>query len=335
VIGEAIASQPDMELVGTAINGLDALLKVEQLQPDVLTLDVEMPEMDGLTALRHLMARYPRPVVMLSSATQAGGVATVRALSIGAVDFVAKPSGAISLDFQRVRDELLAKLRVAAGARVRHVVPAVRPTPPTANHRAARSGFDRLVVIGASTGGPRALGMLVAGLPDDGRTAYLIVQHMPAGFTKSLANRLNTLSPLSVREAAAGDHLTAGTALVAPGDHHLRVSASGVIELDESQRVHGVRPSVDVTLVSIAPHYGARTTTAILTGMGRDGADGAAAIHHGGGFVLAEDESTCVVWGMPRAVVELGVADRVVPLDGMASAIVEALAHPRAGVVRG
>lgn len=335
VIGEAIASQPDMELVGTAINGLDALLKVERMQPDVLTLDIEMPEMDGLTALRHLMARYPRPVVMLSSVTHAGAAATIRALTIGAVDFVGKPSGSISLDFQRVRDELLTKIRVAARARVSSERPAQAPRPvPVAVHRApGRPEFERLVVIGSSTGGPRALGTLVAGLPDDNRTAYLIVQHMPAGFTKSLADRLDTLSALSVREAAAGDHLAAGTALVAPGDHHLRVTTGGRIELDQSQRVHGVRPSVDVTLESVATHFAAQSTTAILTGMGCDGADGAAAIHQGGGYVLAEDESTCVVWGMPRAVVERGVVDRVVPLDGMSNAIVEALAVRRAGVL--
>jgi two-component system chemotaxis response regulator CheB len=183
-----------------------------------------------------------------------------------------------------------------------------------------------LVVVGASTGGPRALSTLVSGLPNDGRTAYLIVQHMPAGFTRSLADRLNTLSPLSVREAVAGDQLEAGTALVAPGDHHLRVRPTGLIELDSGERVHGVRPAVDVTLASVAAHFGKRAMAVVLTGMGCDGADGAAALHQVGGYVLAEDEATCVVWGMPRAVVERGVADRVVPLDGMATAIVEALA---------
>jgi two-component system chemotaxis response regulator CheB len=331
VVGEAIASQPDMELAGTAINGLDALLKVEQLQPDVLTLDVEMPEMDGLTALRHLMARYPRPVVMLSSVTHAGATATIRALTIGAVDFVGKPSGSISLDFHRVRQELIAKVRVAATARIGAASAARVEPSPVARVRSPQrtlggSPFDRLVVVGASTGGPRALSTLVSGLPNDGRTAYLIVQHMPAGFTRSLADRLNTLSPLSVREAVAGDQLEAGTALVAPGDHHLRVRPTGLIELDSGERVHGVRPAVDVTLASVAAHFGKRAMAVVLTGMGCDGADGAAALHQVGGYVLAEDEATCVVWGMPRAVVERGVADRVVPLDGMATAIVEALA---------
>src|SRR5256885_4471113 len=196
VVGDAVSSQPDMELVGVAHNGLDALVKVEQLRPDVVTLDVEMPEMDGLSALRHLMSRYPRPVVMLSNQTQEGAVTTLRALSIGAVDFVAKPSAAISLDFHRVKDELLHKIRVAAKATARGPVPA----PPVRPIRDTRSlptstRFDRLVVIGSSTGGPRALGTLIPALPADGRTAYLIVQHMPAGVTKALAERLDNVSP--------------------------------------------------------------------------------------------------------------------------------------------
>jgi two-component system chemotaxis response regulator CheB len=334
VIGEAISSQPDLELAGVAINGLDALLKVEHLQPDVVTLDVEMPEMDGLTALRHLMARYPRPVVMLSSLTQEGAITTLRALSIGAVDFVAKPSGSISLDFHRVRDELLHKLRVAAGARVHipratgtvHIAPLAPIRKPAAGR--ARVGFERLVVIGASTGGPRALGSVVPALPRDGRTAYLIVQHMPAGFTRSLADRLDASSQLSVREAAAGDRLAVDTALLAPGDRHLLVTASGAIDLTDGPRLHGVRPSVDITLESVAEHFATRTTVAILTGMGHDGADGAEKVHRAGGYIVAEDESTCVVYGMPRAVVERGAADNVVPLDSIAPAITDgALAH--------
>jgi two-component system, chemotaxis family, protein-glutamate methylesterase/glutaminase len=333
VVGDAIASQPDMELAGAARNGLDALLKVEQLQPDVVTLDVEMPEMDGLTALRHLMARYPRPVVMLSSMTQAGAITTLRALSIGAVDFVAKPSGAIALDFHKVREELLHKVRVAARAHVTHAAPEPRRPLHTPKPAARRHDFDHLVVIGSSTGGPRALGRLVPELRADGRTAYLIVQHMPAGFTRAMAERLDASSQLVVREAAAGDHLEAGTALVAPGDYHLRLSASAAVELDQAARVHGVRPSVDVALQSAADRCGNRSTAVILTGMGQDGADGAAAVRRAGGYVLAEDESTCVVWGMPRAVAERDLADRVVPLHGMAEAIASALAS-RAVVTR-
>jgi two-component system chemotaxis response regulator CheB len=296
----------------------------------VVTLDVEMPDMDGLTALRHLMARYPRPVIMLSSLTQQGAITTLRALTIGAVDFVAKPSGSISLDFHRVREELLEKIRIAAGAKPRAALPA-RPTSVESVRRATRStsSFERLVVIGSSTGGPRALSAVVAGLPNDGRTAYVIVQHMPAGFTRSLAERLDSLSPLSIREAADGDRLAAGLALVAPGDRHLRLGTGHTVQLDEGPRVHGVRPSVNVTLDSVAANgLAPRTIVSILTGMGSDGADAALALHRAGAFVLAEDESTCVVYGMPRAVVERHAADRVVPLDAMAEAIVQALATP-------
>jgi two-component system chemotaxis response regulator CheB len=340
VIGEAISSQPDLQLVGTAHNGLAALLKVEQLQPDVVTLDVEMPEMDGLTALRHLMTRYPRPVVMLSSMTQQGAATTLRALAIGAVDFVPKPSGSISLDFDKVREELLHKVRIAAGARVRMspatAVQAERSSPPNPpspwpgghggvgrppRERRSETALERLVVIGSSTGGPRALGTVVPALQRDGRSAYVIVQHMPAGFTRSLAERLDRSSQLDVREASDGDHLAADTVLVAPGDHHLRLTSAGIVQLDAGPRLHGVRPSVDVTLDSAAAHFGPRTVVAILTGMGQDGAAGAVRVRQNGGFVLAEDESTCVVWGMPRAAVGRGAVNRVVPLDGIAEAI--------------
>ena len=338
IISEAITAEPDMEVAGQAINGLDALLKVEQTQPDVVTLDVEMPEMDGLAALRHLMARYPRPVIMLSSLTQAGAVTTIRALTIGAVDFVAKPSGSISLDFHRVREDLIQKIRTAAKARIHTPIaraPAVaaapRPAPivPAARRPPVALGsapFDTLVAIGTSTGGPRALATVVPALADDGRTAYLIVQHMPAGFTRSLAERLDSTSSLHVREAEQGDRLVAGTVLVAPGDFHLQVSAHGTVQLFQGPRVHGVRPSVDVMLESVAQHYGARVVCAILTGMGVDGADGAVAVRAKGGFVIAEDEATCVVWGMPRAVAERGAANRIVRLENVSIAIAEAVA---------
>lgn len=349
VIGEAITSQPDMQLVGAAHTGLDALLKAEQLQPDVVTLDVEMPEMDGLTVLRHLMARYPRPVVMLSTQTHEGAATTLRALTIGAVDFVPKPSGSISLDFCRVRDELLNKVRIAARARV-HGVTGARSTSAAAVPRAqglelsaarvvthdrfdAHGGFQHVVVIGSSTGGPRALAELLPALPCDGRTAYLLVQHMPAGFTKSLAERLDSTCHITVREAEAGARLASDMALIAPGDHHVRLTAAGVVELDDGARVHGVRPSIDVTLQSVAEHFASRSVVAVLTGMGQDGAAGAEAVHKAGGYILAEDESSCVVWGMPRAVVERGVADCVVPLDRMAEAI-QAAVHARTATVR-
>jgi two-component system, chemotaxis family, protein-glutamate methylesterase/glutaminase len=336
VISEAIAAEPDMQVAGQAVNGLDALLKVEQTQPDVVTLDVEMPDMDGLTALRHIMTRYPRPVIMLSSVTQAGAVTTIRALTIGAVDFVTKPSGSISLDFHRVRQEVLQKIRTAVHARLPAPLPpitaATTPTrgpvsPNTRRPAAGGSGpFDSLVIIGTSTGGPRALAAVVPGLADDGRTGYLIIQHMPAGFTRSLAERLDAGTSLNVREAEQGDRLVAGTVLVAPGDYHLQLTSTGVVQLLQGPRVHGVRPSVDVTLESAAAVFGPRVVTAILTGMGEDGADGAVAVRARGGYVIAEDEATCVVWGMPRAVAERGAANRIARLEDVPAAIAGAVA---------
>jgi len=218
---------------------------------------------------------------------------------------------------------LLQKIRGAALARVRAQVASTRRTPEATRVQrpTCAAGFERLVVIGCSTGGPRALAALVPELPAEAPTAYLIVQHMPAGFTRSLAERLDASGPIAVREAVAGDRLEGGTALVAPGDYHLRLSPSGAVELDQAARVHGVRPSVDVALESVSERFGSKTVAVILTGMGQDGAAGAAVVRQAGGYVLAEDESTCVVWGMPRAVVERGLAHGVAPLDGIAEAI--------------
>jgi two-component system chemotaxis response regulator CheB len=181
--------------------------------------------------------------------------------------------------------------------------------------------FQSLVVIGTSTGGPRALASVVPGLANDGRTGYVIVQHMPAGFTRSLAERLDALTSLTVREAKQGDRLTAGTVLVAPGDHHLQLTSAGVVQLFQGPRVHGVRPSVDVALESMAATFGPRVVAAILTGMGEDGADGAVAVRDRGGYVIAEDEATCVVWGMPRAVAERGATHRIARLEDVSAAI--------------
>jgi two-component system, chemotaxis family, protein-glutamate methylesterase/glutaminase len=253
------------------------------------------------------------------------------------VDFVAKPSGSISLDFHRVRQEVIQKIRTAAHARIHAPLPqrtavtnpAQVPAPPIARRPAASAGsgpFDSLVVIGTSTGGPRALAAVVPGLADDGRTAYLIVQHMPAGFTRSLAERLDAGTSLHVHEAEQGERLLAGTVLVAPGDHHLQLSSGGAVQLFQGPRVHGVRPSVDVTLESVAAAFGSRVVTAILTGMGEDGTDGAVAVRAKGGYVIAEDEATCVVWGMPRAVAERGAANRIARLEDIAAAIAMAVA---------
>jgi two-component system chemotaxis response regulator CheB len=351
-----LSSDPGIEVVDVARDGLEALAKVEKLQPDVLTMDVEMPHMDGLSALKMLMERFPLPVVMLSSLTAAGAEATVKALALGAVDFLQKPSANVSGGLTALGLELVAKVKHAAHARVRRpllagllraelragrVPGAAEATAggwpgrlgaaevPRAGGRGAEMPArlmvpDRLLVIGSSTGGPRALAEVVSGLPGDLPCAVLIVQHLPAGFTKSLADRLDQGCALSVAEANDGDMLNVGRVLVAPGDFHLKVVGRRV-RLDMGPRRHGVRPSVDTTLETAVQSFGPAILTAILTGMGEDGTQGARAVKDAGGLVLTEDESTCVVYGMPRSVVEHGLSDDVVPLDQMAEAIVRHL----------
>ncbi len=340
VMTEMVHSEPDLTVVGEAHDGQEAIAKACELQPDVVTLDVRMPGTDGLTALREIMRISPRPVVMVSYLTREGAEATMQALMLGAVDVVLKPSGPISLDLEEVRQELVHKLRVAARARVPR-----RPTtrPLAAVPHAGRTdvpygppsrigaptlgqGCERLVAIGASTGGPSALSVVVAGLPRLPGVGYLVVQHMPEWLSPWLAERLAGVTGLEVREAQEGDRLLPGRVLVAPGDQHLRVGAGGVVHLDRGPKVNRVRPSIDVAFLSALEVFGSHIVAAILTGIGDDGAAAAVEIRRRGGFVIAEDESTCVVWGMPRAVVERGGANRVEPLEDVAPAIGAALA---------
>ena len=323
VYRRALEREADLEVVGEARDGLEALEVVQRTDPDVLTLDVEMPRLDGLETLRRLMARRPRPVIMVSSLTTEGAMVTVRALELGAVDFVPKPDPRVADALDEMLRQLVTKLRIAALARLRGQVPACRPTavpprrrPPLPVARSART----LVVIGCSTGGPRALTEVVPRLDPALPAAYVLVQHMPAGFTRSLAERLDQLAPLPVKEAEEDDPLAPGQALVAPGDRHLIVGPRSVA-LSQAPRLHGVRPAVDVTLQSAAAAHGARTVAVILTGMGSDGAEGAAAVRAAGGRVIAEDAATCVVDGMPRVIRERGLADLVLPLDRIADGI--------------
>lgn len=319
----------ELQVVGAARNGLEALELIPALQPDVITLDVEMPRLDGLAALRRIMAECPHPVVMLSSRTQEGALETIQALALGAVDFVPKPDNQASIS--TVMEELVVKIKRAVHARVWQLPQAQVPAapPPGAQAKITRpfTSRDRLVIIGCSTGGPRALNTIIPQLSPTLPAAYLIVQHMPAGFTRSLAERLDHLSPIKVKEAEPGERLEAGKALVAPGGFHMQVDANGAIELNQNPPVRGVRPAIDVTLVSAFQRYGKGVMGVILTGMGSDGTHGAALIHGAGGYVIVEDESTCVVWGMPRSVTETGAADAVVPLPGIAACIEKRLLH--------
>lgn len=340
VLTRTLATDPGIEVVGRAVDGIQALIRIAELKPDVVTLDIEMPRLDGLQTLERIMQEMPTPVVMVSTLTRKGAEASLRALELGAVDFIEKPNqGGVVLT--QVIESLCEKVRAAATARVRRV----RPTSgaPTSLHASAtpalvravtaaparprpvvsHSGWQRrLVVIGSSTGGPQALKAVLCGLPPDLGVPVVVVQHMPAGFTTLLAERLNGLGPLPVSEAHAGSTLENGHVLLAPGGLHMVFDARGVVSLSNAPAECGVRPAVNVTMESIAALKAWNPLAVVLTGMGVDGARGAGLIRAAGGEVIAEDESTAVIYGMPRAVIEAGLADEVRPLDEIAEAIV-------------
>jgi len=322
-ITRRLSETPGLVVAGTARDGQEALDLIPRLTPTVVPLDVEMPRLNGFSTLREIMARHPRPVIMLSSLTTEGANETIQALTYGAVDFIAKPTTKANID--AVMDEVIAKIKRAARARVYPVLSTRQPLPAPArkSEKFVRplSSRDRIVIIGASTGGPRALSTVVPQLSADLNAAFVIVQHMPVGFTRSLAERLDGMSALAVREASPGDRLEAGLALVAPGGFHLTFSENGQAALNQNPPVHGVRPAIDVTMVSLAQRFGDAVVGVVLTGMGSDGAQGSQIIRASGGYVIAEDESSCVVWGMPRCVAEAGAANLITPLPEVAAAI--------------
>ena len=324
VVGDLVDALPGFRVVGTARDGQHALEQVHALDPDIVTLDVEMPELDGLQVLGYIMSETPRPVVMLSAADGVDGALTLRALELGAVDFVRKPSGAISHDLSPVRDRLHGALEAAAQANLRGSrllarlpVGAGRPTPVAARAR-------RVVAIASSTGGPRALADVLPALPQALPAAVVVVQHMPAGFTRSLADRLNQMSDITVHEASDGAVLRPGEVLVAPGGRHLQLvdgPHGPTCRLDDAPTVWGVRPSADVLFRSVARLLGPSALGVVLTGMGRDGADGLARIREAGGKGIVQDQATSTIWGMPHAALDVAGADAVLPLPGIAAAI--------------
>ncbi len=319
VISDILGEDKEIQVVATCRDGREAVQKVLALRPDVLTLDVEMPNMNGLEALSEIMKKQPTATVMLSALTRENAEETIKALELGAVDFVQKPGGSISLDIGTLREEIIGKVKAAAQARLKKI-PHAAETGREFNWRAR----NQLIVIGASTGGPQAIAEILPALPQDFPAAVLIVQHMPAGFTNSYAERLNRICRLPVREAADGDAVERGVVLLAPGDYHMQVSDSHV-RLDRSEKVHNVRPAVDMTMRSAAEFYGKNTIGVLLTGMGSDGALGMKAIKKHGGRTIAQDESTSVIFGMPKAAIELGCVDKVLPLHLIAGEIIKML----------
>jgi len=337
VLSDLFNAEPDFTVLDTARDGKDAIDKVKRLKPDVVTLDVEMPVLDGLNALEIIMRENPTPVVMVSSLTREGADATIKALEKGAVDFVAKTAGPIS-SIENIRIDILAKCRTASRANVNQLV---KPQPPRAPISAYRpvaftaSTNELIVAIGTSTGGPRALQEILTHLPGNLPCGVVIVQHMPPGFTKSLSDRLNSLCALTVKEAENNDLITPGTVLIAPGNYHLtldRQNSKTLVKLNQEPPIGGHRPSVDPMMESVASIYGNRATGVILTGMGHDGSKGMKAIKNNHGYTIAEDQTTTVVYGMPKSAIELGVIDKVVPLPGVAAEIIRHLQTKHGGV---
>ena len=325
-----LASDPAIEVVGSATDGASALEKARALRPDVITLDVKMPRMDGLEALRRIMDECPTPVLLLSSHTTEGADVTLRGLELGAVDFVDKSSVQGHMNLLALGEELRVKVRALAGvprARVASLQPRPWPAKRVAWKRAGGGGAE-VVVIGTSTGGPSALQAIIPRLPETFASPVLVVQHMPEGFTRSLAERLDARSSVRVREAVDGEPVGAGTVLVAPAGRHMKLRRRGEetrVWLDDEPRTALHRPSVDVLMASVARVFGARALGIVLTGMGSDGVLGLRAIREAGGRTLAESEETSVIYGMPKAAVEAGVVDESVPLGRMADEILAAV----------
>lgn len=345
LISDFLTEDSRMSVIGTARNGQDALKKIKELKPDVVTMDVEMPIMDGISALEQIMKENPVPVIMLSSTTKVGAENTIQAMQIGAIDFIAKPSGAISLDLYKVKEELIEKVISASKVKLSKLLPPCEQEESSVIDRPSfrmeskemklakpadsswNSAANKLVVLGTSTGGPRALQHVITKLPANINAPILIVQHMPAGFTQSLANRLNTLSEITVKEAEHGETIRKGVAYIAPGGHHLKVKSSGtslVVHLDQSAPVNGHRPSVDVMFESASELDNYNKLAVIMTGMGSDGTNGLIKLVNKGKVKsIAESKETSIVFGMPKAAIATNYVDEIQNVENIAQTIMK------------
>ncbi|MEN6356132.1 MAG: chemotaxis response regulator protein-glutamate methylesterase [Armatimonadota bacterium] len=322
ITSDILSASPYLDVAGFAVNGLDALKKIKELKPDVVVLDVEMPKLNGIETLCRIMQECPTPVLMLSSLTTQGAAESMQALRYGAVDVMAKPNSSLGLGMSALADDLIAKVMAAADVEVSHLSPVAHAPshPPPQSLRPAITNFP-IVMIASSTGGPRALRTLIPDLTDSDGVAYVIVQHLPPGFTGPFARDLDTQTNLNVRESAEGDTLKPGDVMFAKSGFHTVFDKRGNVHITSDPPLWGVRPSADVTMASAVPVFRNRLIGVVLTGMGRDGANGMKLIKEAGGVTLAEHESSCVVYGMPRVAAEMGVVDVVVPLQEMAEAI--------------
>ncbi len=332
LLTEILSQDPEIEVVGVANDPLAARDKIKALSPDVLTLDVEMPRMDGLSFLEKLMRAHPMPVVMVSSLTERGAATTLRAIELGAIDFVTKPKIDVRTGTLDLADEIVQKVKTAARARVRSQAPGsapARPGPVSVSAGALLKSTHKVIAVGASTGGTEALREFLTPLPSD-TPGIVIVQHMPASFTKSFAERLDSQCQMRVKEAQDGDRILPGHVLIAPGDYHMRVQRSGAVysvKIDQDAPVNRHRPSVDVLFDSCAQSLGANAVGVILTGMGADGAKGMLSMRRAGAHTLAQDEATCVVFGMPREAILAGGVEHTLPLQELPQATLRAVAE--------
>ncbi|MCS3922978.1 protein-glutamate methylesterase/protein-glutamine glutaminase [Methanosalsum natronophilum] len=348
VISDILDNDSEIDVIATARNGKDAIEKIERYRPDVVTLDIEMPVLNGLEALGYIMSECPTPVVMLSSLDEKGAETTLTAFEYGAVDFVHKTSGSISLDISSLANEICSKVKIAASVDVKklnfmeeHVCKniqqnsqktVVKGIPVEKKVQVIEKAHinKKILAIGSSTGGPRALEKIIPNLPKNFPAAVLVVQHMPASFTASFSKRLDLHSNLKVKEAEEGDIVKEGLVLIAPGDFHMEVieekikgKLEGVIRLNKNPKEKGVRPAVNVLFRSIAPIYGSNILSLVLTGMGSDGLDGVNEIKRMGGITYAEHKETCVVYGMPKVIVDNNLAEKVIPLDKIPYEVIE------------
>lgn len=328
ILTDILSSDSEISVVGTAKNGQEALDKIEILKPDIITLDVEMPLMDGLTTLKYIVERHKLPVIMISSLTSEGAELTLKALYEGAVDFLPKPTNVFSLSQTDIKKEIIEKIKAGARSKyyIREPIKEIIKIKVQENRsNIMHAEFENIVAIGTSTGGPRALQALIPKLPIDINASIVIVQHMPPKFTKSLADRLNSVSNIKIKEAEDGDVLSRGCGYIAPGDYHMTVEkeySDLVIRLNKDPQVMGLRPTVDKMMESVAKINGYSKMGIILTGMGSDGTNGIIKMRQSGSYTIAQDEATSVVYGMPKSAIATNCIDIILPLNKIADKII-------------
>jgi len=323
MLREILSSDPDIEVIDVARNGKEAIEKVNLLSPDVVTMDVEMPVMTGIQAVERIMKQKPTPIIMVSAYTVENASITFEALDRGALDFITKPGGPISIRLKDVKEKIIEKVKAVSHVNVRALK---TPLKRGETLKALPGDMEKIVVIASSTGGPKALSYIIPRLPGDLRAGILVVQHMPKGFTKPFAERLDKLSKLTVKEAEEGEKISSSTVYIAPAGYHMKIGEEWIIHLTNDAPMHGVRPAADITMLSAASVSGKRTIGVVLTGMGKDGSMGVREIKTRGGKVIAQDRKTSVIFGMPKAAIDTGCVDEVLPLEDIPEGIVNMVA---------